>query len=225
MYKVVTAYKRKPGMEVEDFQRRWLEGHAPVAATLPGLLRYVQSHSLVQGYRKGDLPCDGISEMWFGSRDAWQTAMAGPVAAAVQADERDFIDTARKVIMPVEALVIKNGVSPPNAVKNIEFVNRRPGMQLHAFRAYWRTVHGPLASQIVPLRRYEQNHLQLHEYGAGLPAPAFDGLAITWFDSTAAMKEGATTSIYARTRADEANFLPDGHLPFIVTREHEIQSG
>ena len=36
------------------------------------------------------------------------------------------------------------------------------------------------------------------------------------------MKEGATTPIYAATRADEANFLPDGHLPFIVTREHEI---
>ena len=223
MYKVVTAYKRKPGMDVEAFQRYWLENHAPIAACLPGLRRYVQSHSLVQGYRKGDLPCDGLSEMWFDSRDAWQSAMASPVAAALRADERAFIDAARKVVMPVETLVIKNGAIPANAVKNIEFVNRRPGMELHAFRAYWRNVHGPLASQIGPLRRYEQNHLQLQEYGEGLPAPAFDGLAITWFESTAAMKEGATMPIYAQTRADEANFLPDGHLPFIVTREHEIR--
>lgn len=39
------------------------------------------------------------------------------------------------------------------------------------------------------------------------------------------MKEGATTPIYAQTRADEANFLPDGHLPFIVTRRREILLG
>ncbi len=52
--------------------------------------------------------------------------------------------------------------------------------------------------------------------------PPFDGLAITWFDSTADMKAGTRTEVYARTRADEANFLPDGHLPFIVTREHLV---
>lgn len=222
MYKVVTVLKRLPGMDVEAFQRRWLEVHGPIAASLPGARRYVQSHSLVQGYRKGDLPFDGISEMWFDSREAWQQALAQPAAAAIAADERAFIDASRKVVMPVEALVIKDGAIPANAVKNIEFVNKRPGMELHAFRAYWRNVHGPLASQIVPLRRYEQNHLQLDEYAAGQPAPAFDGLAITWFESTAAMKEGAMTPIYAETRADEPNFLPDGHLPFIVTREHEI---
>lgn len=222
MYKVVTAYKRRAGMEVEAFQRRWREDHAPIAAALPGVRRYVQSHSLLQGYRKADLPCDGISEMWFDSREAWQRAMADPAATAIEADERAFIDVSRKVVMPVEVLVIKDGAIPANGVKNVEFVNQRPGMDLHAFRAYWREVHGPLASQIGPLRRYEQNHLQLHEYGERRPAPAFDGLAITWFDSTAAMKEGAATPIYAATRADEANFLPDGHLPFIVTREHEI---
>ena len=119
MYKVVTAYKRKPGMEVEAFQRYWLENHAPIAATLPGLRRYVQSHSLLQGYRKADLPCDGMSEMWFDSRQAWQQALADPAAAVVLADERAFIDVSRKVVMPVEALVIKYGAIPANGVKNV----------------------------------------------------------------------------------------------------------
>lgn len=35
MYKVVTVYKRKPGMDVEAFQRRWLEGHAPLVCDAP----------------------------------------------------------------------------------------------------------------------------------------------------------------------------------------------
>lgn len=33
------------------------------------------------------------------------------------------------------------------------------------------------------------------------------------------MKRGTTTPEYADTRADEPNFLPDGHLPIIITRE------
>jgi hypothetical protein len=33
------------------------------------------------------------------------------------------------------------------------------------------------------------------------------------------MREGALSPEYAVTRADEPNFLPDGHLPIIITRE------
>ena len=94
-------------------------------------------------------------------------------------------------------------------------------MGLDAFRAYWRNVHGPLASTIPVMHRYEQNHLALSEYQKGA-APAYDGLAITWFASTAEMRSGAATAEYGATRADEANFLPDGHLPIIIAREHRV---
>jgi EthD domain len=46
----------------------------------------------------------------------------------------------------------------------------------------------------------------------------YDGLAITWFDDVAAMRAGAATEAYAKTRADEANFLA-GELPFVITTE------
>lgn len=221
MYKIVTLMKRRTGMPVEAFQSRWLE-HAQVAADAPGLRRYVQSHTLLQGYAKGERLYDGIGEMWFDSREAWLAACEDAAyGERIARDEQAFLDPARKVVMPVQALVIKDGSIPPNGVKNIEFVNRRPGMPLQAFRDYWRQVHGPLASRIALMRRYEQNHLVLDEYEGGR-VPCFDGLAITWFDSTEDMKKGTQTSVYAETRADEANFLPDGHLPFIVTREHTI---
>jgi hypothetical protein len=71
------------------------------------------------------------------------------------------------------------------------------------------------------IRRYEQNHLALSEYQNN-PAPPYDGLAITWFASTADMRQGTTTPEYAATRADEPNFLPDGHLPILITREHVV---
>jgi uncharacterized protein (TIGR02118 family) len=72
------------------------------------------------------------------------------------------------------------------------------------------------------LRRYEQNHLKASAYAAD-PNPSYDGLAITWFDSTADMRRGTATPEYASTRADEPNFLA-GHLPIIITREHVIVS-
>lgn len=221
MYKVIALFKRRPGLSVETFQEHWRERHGPAVAKGRGLRRYVQSHALLQGYKKGKLLFDGIDETWFDSLDAYAAFRNSPAFAAAQSGEADFLDRARTVVMPVEVHVIKDGPIPRAAVKNIEFVNRRPGMALEPFRAYWRNVHGPIASRIPVLRRYEQNHLRLEAYATD-SMPRYDGLAITWFESTADMKLGTATPEYAVTRADEPNFLPDGHLPIIITREHVI---
>jgi uncharacterized protein (TIGR02118 family) len=221
MLKIVTLMKRRGGLSVEDFQNRLRDAYAPLAARGPGLRRYVQSCALPQGYGKGELLFDAIGEMWFDSPEAYDTYLGSAEFAAARAEESAFLDTGRTVVMPVDVHIIKDGRIPDNAVKNIEFVNRRPGMALEPFRAYWRNVHGPLAATIPVMHRYEQNHLTMSEY-AKSEAPAYDGLAITWFTSTAEMKRGATTPQYAATRADEPNFLPDGHLPIIVAREHVV---
>ena len=221
MLKVVTLMKRRVGLSVADFQNHLRDSHTTLAAKGPGLRRYVQSCALPQGYGKGELLFDAIGEMWFDSPDAYENYLCSPEFAAAHADESNVVDTARTVVMPVDVHIIKDGGIPDNAVKNIEFVNRRPGMALGPFRAYWRNVHGPLASKIPVMHRYEQNHLALSEYEKSA-APAYDGLAITWFASTADMKRGVTTPEYVATRADEPNFLPDGHLPIIVTREHVV---
>jgi len=221
MLKIVTLMKRRAGLSVEDFQNHLRGTYGSLAAKGPGLRRYVQSCALPQGYGKGELLFDAIGEMWFDAPSAYQDYLGSPEFAATRADEAAFLDISRTVVMPVDVHVIKDGRVPDNAVKNIEFVNKRSGMALEPFRAYWRNVHGPLACTIPVLHRYEQNHLALGEYEKS-PAPPYDGLAITWFASTADMKRGTTTPEYAATRADEPNFLPDGHLPIIVTREHVV---
>jgi uncharacterized protein (TIGR02118 family) len=221
MIKLITLLKRKPGISVQKFQEHWLKFHGPLVAKAPGLKRYVQSHALVQGYGKGDLLFDGIDERWFESPQVMQAFHKSPEAEAAARDTATFLDGSRTLIMRVDVFVIKDGPIPPNAVKNIEFVNRRPGMALAAFQRYWREIHGPIASRIPVIRRYEQNHLASSAYAED-PAPPYDGLAVTWFDSTAEMRRGAATPEYAATRVDEANFLPPGHLPIIITREHPL---
>jgi uncharacterized protein (TIGR02118 family) len=213
--------KRCAGISVDDFQFHLRAKHGPLVAKGRGLRRYVQSSALTQGYSKGELLFDAIGEMWFDSVDAYIHYIRSPEFAAVREDECGFLDRSRTVVMPVDIYVIKDGRISDNAAKNIEFVNRRPGVALEPFRSYWRNVHGPLAATIPMIHRYEQNHLALSEYEKN-PAPSYDGLAITWFASTADMRRGTTTPEYAETRADEPHFLPDGHLPIITTREHVI---
>ena len=40
-------------MTVEAFQRHWREVHGPLGARVPGLRRYVQSHTRLSGYGLG----------------------------------------------------------------------------------------------------------------------------------------------------------------------------
>jgi uncharacterized protein (TIGR02118 family) len=222
VFKVVTLLKRHQGLEVEEFQTRLATQYGPRLAASSRLRRYIQSLALPQGYRKSELLFDAITEMWFDSPHGYQGFLATTEYASAHDLESTLLDRSRTVVMPVDIVRIKNGVIPSAAVKNIEFVNRRPGMRLDAFRAYWRDVHGPLAARIPVIQRYEQNHLILSVYEQ-CPSPPYDGLAITWFASTADMKRGTASPEYAATRADEPHFLGDGHLPIIITREHVLK--
>jgi len=220
MVKALSFFKRKAGMSVEAFQAYWRASHPEVVTKLPGIRRYVQSHTLLSGYRRGEPVHDGIAELWFDDTRAMR-ALAGTVAyAAVQADEAQFIDRSTMGLIITEEHVIKDGASPAGGVKNVEFVTHKPGMSIEAFQRYWRDVHGPLAAQIATVRRYVQSHTRLSAYEGGR-SPIYDGAAVTWFDDTQAMRASAASHEYARVRADEANFIaPDP--PFIITREHVI---
>jgi uncharacterized protein (TIGR02118 family) len=221
MFKVIALFKRRPGMSVEDFQSYWRFQHGPLVAARAEIRRHVQSAALLQGYQKGELLFDGIAETWFDSAAAHAAFLRSPASSVLLSDQANFVDPSRTIRMPVDVHIIKDGAIPKDAVKNIEFVNRRPGMALESFRAYWKNVHGPIASRMRAIRRYEQNHLQPGVYEAE-GAPPYDGLAITWFAGTADMKTGTATPEYAATRADEPNFLPDGHLPIVIAREHVV---
>ena len=90
--KSVAFLSRRPGLSVEDFQRHWLEVHAPIAAALPGLRRYVQSHTRRSGYEAGRVPAyDGAVLAWFDSMEAVRDAAATPEYARVVADGAGFL--------------------------------------------------------------------------------------------------------------------------------------
>ncbi len=221
MVKAVSFFKRKSGMPVEEFQAYWRKNHPAAVVRLPGVRRYVQSHTRPAGYGKGEPIYDGIAELWFEDTKAMHALRGTKELEAVEADEAVFIDRSTMRLILTAEHVIKDGLASPGGVKNVEFITRKPGLAVDDFQRYWREVHGPIAAQIPVIRRYVQSHTRPSAYERGR-TPAYDGLAITWFDDTQAMRASAATAQYARTRADEPNFIAPGDPAFIITTEHVI---
>ena len=221
MVKAVSFFKRKAGMPVTEFQAYWRGSHPAAVVRLPGVRRYVQSHTRPAGYGKGEPIYDGIAELWFEDTRAMAALRGAKELAAVEADEAVFIDRSTMRLILTEEHVIKDGPAPSGGAKNVEFVVRKPGLGVDDFQRYWREVHGPLAAQIPMIRRYVQSHTRASAYERGR-TPIYDGVAITWFDDTEAMRASAATAQYARVRADEPNFIAPGDAPFIITTEHVV---
>ena len=103
MVKLIYCINRLPDMSVEDFQRYWRETHAPIAARIPGVRRYVQCHVLPELYaRDNPPPYDGAAELWFDDIDALRAATRSPEVEAAREDERNFIDHSRVALFITE---------------------------------------------------------------------------------------------------------------------------
>lgn len=74
---------RKDGMSRAEFREWMLGGHVALTRQLPGLRRLV-----VNLVENDDAPYDGVSEVWFDSRAAFDAAYATEIGAAVAADSR-----------------------------------------------------------------------------------------------------------------------------------------
>jgi uncharacterized protein (TIGR02118 family) len=219
MIKAIHFIKRKPGMELEAFRAYWLGRHAELVSKVPGLRSYVQCHTLPSGYRKGEPIWDGIAELGFDDIEAMRQSASAPESRAANDDSANFADSTRGGSLLTVEVLQKDGPVTPSMVKMAGFATRKPGMEVEAFQRYWRDIHGPLATKIPQLLRYVQCHPLLSAYRAGRQ-PIYDGVAMSWFDSTVAMREKPPE--YRAIRRDEPNFLELHPENIIITREHVI---
>ena len=221
MVKALSFFKRRAGMPVEEFQAYWRARHPDVVTKLPGVRRYVQSHTRTAVYQGGEPVYDGIAEVWFQNTAAMHALRGTPELEAVQADEARFIDRSTMGLIIADDHVIKDDPTPAGAAKGVGFARRKSGMSVEAFQSHWRQVHGPLGASVPGLRRYVQSHTRLSAYDRGRD-PAWDGVALIWFDDSAALRAATSSPEWARVRADEDNFVAPGPVAFIVTTEHVI---
>ncbi|TAK86359.1 MAG: EthD family reductase [Betaproteobacteria bacterium] len=221
MVKIVIFFKRKPGMSVEAFQEHWRSIHAGIISRLPGIRRYVQNATLASGYRKGEPAFDAVAESSFDDTQAMKALARTPEYARVLADEPNFIDAASMGSIITDEHVIKDAPAPREGVKSIDFVTHRADLPVKEFFHYWRDVHGPLCRALPEVRRYVQSHTRPSIYESGR-VPAYDGVAMSWYDSTQALKEAAGTPGFAALRADVEKFVDRSRSPFVLTTERVV---
>ena len=81
MFKAVILLARKDGMSKDEFRNWMLVGHSPLAKQLPGLRKLV--FNVVEN---DDAPYDGVSELWFDTREAFDAAYATEIGKRVAGD-------------------------------------------------------------------------------------------------------------------------------------------
>jgi len=85
---------RKASMNDAEFHRYWRETHGPIAAKIPQLHRYVQSHRIPAF--GSNSPYDGEAEVLVDGLDAMAALRRSPeYLEGALADERNFIDLTR----------------------------------------------------------------------------------------------------------------------------------
>lgn len=93
-------------MSGEEFHTYWKHTHGPIAARIPGLRRYVQSHAVPRVDGLPEHPYDGVAEVWFDDLEALRAAMGSPEVNAALEDEKNFIDHSRVALFVCREEVI-----------------------------------------------------------------------------------------------------------------------
>ncbi len=174
---------------------------------------------LLSSYRNSAPAFDAVAESLFDDTQAMKALAASPEYAEVLADETNFIDRSTMQSIITDEHVIKDLPAPANAIKSITLMTRKDGMAIDAFRAYWLDVHGPSCAAVPAIRRYVQHPTRRSIYDSG-GTPAFDGAAMTWFDSMDALRAAAPTPEFARLRAEVEQFVAQDRSPTVLTQEH-----
>ena len=110
-------------------------------------------------------------------------------------------------------------------IKVIVMVKRNPALSPEAFHRHWREVHARLVSETPSVARhivrYEQNHRTEADYARG--EVEFDGVAIAWYESQAAMDALFAEPEYLEKIAPDEAYLSDAERNvWIVTEEEEV---
>ena len=78
LVKLVFCLKRQPGYTIEAAHRYWREEHGPIVAAIPGLVRYVQCHTIDAAYEFAEPRWDGIAQLWLRDVAAVEQMLASP---------------------------------------------------------------------------------------------------------------------------------------------------
>jgi uncharacterized protein (TIGR02118 family) len=89
--KLIALLKAKPGLSRAEFEKRWVEGHAPLTLKFKNLKGY-RINVAIDEYQEleGELPFDGTAELWWDSLEDMQADFDSSEAETAVADADTF---------------------------------------------------------------------------------------------------------------------------------------
>ena len=105
MIKLLAVLHKRADMSREEFVRYWREVHAPLAAGMEGVRRYVINPAL-EPFAPGATAFDGVAELWFDDAVAARRAFGSPVGIATTQDLAKFAQPEKLQIVIAEEIPI-----------------------------------------------------------------------------------------------------------------------
>lgn len=109
--KLIALLKAAPGMNREEFERRWVDEHAPLTLRFANLKGY-RINIAIDEYQEieDELPYDGTAELWWDSLEEMKEDFASDAASAATADVREFTRSLMHIYTR-ETVVLDQGAS------------------------------------------------------------------------------------------------------------------
>jgi uncharacterized protein (TIGR02118 family) len=213
--------RRKKGLPVDAFRRHWRDVHGPLAARLPGLLRYHQNHVVCSHKPISHMGAiDGISELWFEDAQAMHHAVQSPECRPIAEDEPNLIGNLKLIVAEQDVVI-----APPRhpGTKLMTLLRRHDGLEPQEFRRLF-VEHARLARECPGLEGCVLNHVVDRGVERGRSATygdvPVDGIGEAWFADAAAL-EAALASPGGRNWVWGAATFADELSSFVV-EVHEV---
>jgi EthD domain len=249
--RLVHLLRRAPGLTLDAFHERWLDGHGPLVASHQSrlrILRYTQSHRLVEPADaptpRGTMeaPYDGVAEFWWESEESYGDAMsteAGRRAGAeLLEEEAAFIDLENSPLwfaheFPQMSTSLTHVVARPRSgiVKIHYAIRPLPHLGMAEAQHYWLHRHGDLARSYNLLGGglcYQQVHryespLEDHlRQQRGTVGEPYIGHAEAWYDRLQSQR-GPEISEFRRTALeDEGRFIDFSRSARSMSKEYVL---
>ncbi len=99
MFKAIILLKRRADLTHQQFETWWLTQHAPKAAELPKVRKIIFNLAEDGG------AYDGVSELWFDSKEDFDNAYATEIGKAVAADSMAHLDARERLFVTENSIV------------------------------------------------------------------------------------------------------------------------
>jgi uncharacterized protein (TIGR02118 family) len=212
----------KPGMTEEDFQRYWLEVHAPnYAAKIPQIRKYCVDTRFSLGPEPADPPWSGIAEIWLENDEDQLASMQTPeFLDGARMDEPRWAAFWLTVVLDTEAHVLLTGSGRPHGVKVVVLAKRAGGTTVEEFRQRSLDQHAKIALDVPGLLRYVQGFVRDGAYTVG--ESVLDAAFQLSFETEGDLRTAVDSAEFQALRQDLAEFAEPRYIHQMAVREHWI---